>query len=253
MARIALHYFPGNSFLHRWDARCKVLGLLIITLSFLQFRSLLFILNSVMLIGFFILSGFPLKQFLREFWFWAIFLFILFLFQVLFSQGIRLSFLPWLPVSKEGLILGGITVWRLGLILCYATVFTAVTRPKELRDATTWFIQPVPFLSERRIGLMVSLTIRFFSIILDEAEEVRLAHKARLGDQNKNPFRRAKFLALPLLRRSFSRAEDVTLALAARGFRDDLPVHLSKIPIYHLMPLFLMAGVLLMFWWIQCG
>jgi len=242
MARIAFHYFPGNSFLHRWDARCKVLGLLIITLSFLQFRASLFILNSIMLIGLFILSRFPLKQFLREFRFWAIFLFILFLFQILFTQGIRLSLLPWLPVSKEGLALGGITVWRLGLILCYATLFTAVTRPKELQEAITWFIKPVPFLSERRIGLMVSLTIRFFSIILDEAEEVRLAHNARMGDREKNPFRRAKSLGLPLLRRSFSRAEEVTFALAARGYRDDLPLHLSKLPLFHLIPLFLLLA-----------
>jgi energy-coupling factor transporter transmembrane protein EcfT len=237
MARIALHYFPGNSFLHRWDARCKILGLLIITLSFLQFRASLFIFNSVMLIGFFILSRFPLKQFLREFRFWAIFLFILFLFQIPFTQGIRLSFLPWLPVSKEGLALGGITVWRLGLILCYATLFTAVTRPREIQEAITWFIKPVPFLSERRIGLMVSLTIRFFSIILDEAEEVRLAHNTRMGDREKNPFRRAKSLGMPLLRRSFSRAEEVTLALAARGYRDDLPLHLTKLPFSHLIPL----------------
>jgi biotin transport system permease protein len=244
MARIAFHYFPGNSFLHRWDARCKVLGLLIITLSFLQFRASLFILNSIMLIGFFILSRFPLKQFLREFRFWAIFLFILFFFQILFTQGIRLSLLPWLPISKEGLVLGGITVWRLGLILCYATLFTAVTRPKELQEAITWFIKPVPFLSERRIGLMVSLTIRFFSIILDEAEEVRLAHNARMGDREKNPFRRAKSLGLPLLRRSFSRAEEVTLALAARGYRDDLPLHLSKLPLSHLIPLLVLLGFL---------
>jgi len=195
-----------------------------------------------MLIGLFILSRFPLKQFLREFRFWAIFLFILFLFQILFTQGIRLSLLPWLPVSKEGLALGGITVWRLGLILCYATLFTAVTRPKELQEAITWFIKPVPFLSERRIGLMVSLTIRFFSIILDEAEEVRLAHKARMGDREKNPFRRAKSLGLPLLRRSFSRAEEVTFALAARGYRDDLPLHLSKLPLFHLIPLFLLLA-----------
>jgi len=195
-----------------------------------------------MLIGLFIISGLPLKQFLREFRFWAIFLFILFLFQILFTQGIRLSLLPWLPVSKEGLALGGITVWRLGLILCYATLFTAVTRPKKLQEAITWFIKPVPFLSERRIGLMVSLTIRFFSIILDEAEEVRLAHKARMGDREKNPFRRAKSLGLPLLRRSFYRAEDVTLALAARGYRDDLPVHLPKLPLFHLIPLFLLLA-----------
>ena len=249
MARIAFHYFPGNSFLHRWDARCKVLGLLIITLSFLQFRASLFIFNSIMLIGLFILSRLPLKQFLREFRFWAIFLFILFLFQILFTQGTRLSLLPWLPVSKEGLALGGITVWRLGLILCYATLFTAVTRPKELQEAITWFIKPVPFLSERRIGLMVSLTIRFFSIILDEAEEVRLAHNARMGDREKNPFRRAKSLGLPLLRRSFYRAEDVTLALAARGYRDDLPVHLPKLPLFHLIPLFLLLAFFVVIVW----
>ena len=199
--------------------------------------------------GLFILSRFPLKQFLREFRFWAIFLFILFLFQILFTQGTRLSLLPWLPVSKEGLVLGGITVWRLGLILCYATLFTAVTRPKELQEAITWFIKPVPFLSERRIGLMVSLTIRFFSIILDEAEEVRLAHKARMGDREKNPFRRAKSLGLPLLRRSFYRAEDVTLALAARGYRDDLPVHLPKLPLFHLIPLFLLLAFFVVIVW----
>jgi energy-coupling factor transporter transmembrane protein EcfT len=202
-----------------------------------------------MLIGLFILSRLPLKQFLREFRFWAIFLFILFLFQILFTQGTRLSLLPWLPVSKEGLALGGITVWRLGLILCYATLFTAVTRPKELQEAITWFIKPVPFLSERRIGLMVSLTIRFFSIILDEAEEVRLAHKARMGDREKNPFRRAKSLGLPLLRRSFYRAEDVTLALAARGYRDDLPVHLPKLPLFHLIPLFLLLAFFVVIVW----
>ena len=248
MARIAFHYIPGDSLLHRWDARCKILGLLIITLSLLPFRTSLFLLDSVILIGLLTLSRFPLKQFFSEFRFWAIFLFILFLFQILFSQGTRLSFLPWLPISKEGLALGGITVWRLGLILCYATLFTAVTRPKEIQDAITWFIKPVPLLSERRIGLMVSLTIRFFSIILDEAEEIHLAHKARLGDQNKNPFRMAKFLALPLLRRSFSRAEEVTLALAARGYRDDLPLHLPKLPLSHLIPLLFLLVFLVVLW-----
>jgi biotin transport system permease protein len=247
--RIALHYFPGNSPLHRWDARCKFFGLLTITATLLQSKIPWLIVDSGILFGVLILSQLPLRQFLRDVRTWAIFLLILFLFQAFFAPGPRLSAFPWLPVSIDGLRLGSLTCWRIGLILGYAILFTAVTRPRELRDTLIWLLKPIPFLPERRIGLMVSLTLRFFSLILDQAEEVRLAHKARLGDENKNPFRKAKFLALPLLRRSFSRAEDVTIALATRGFRDDLPLQLPKMPFSHLIPLLSFIGFLMVIGW----
>lgn len=250
MARIALHYFPGTSSLHRWDARCKFFGLLMVTMTLLQMKIVWLIFDSTLLIGLLILSRLPLRQFFRELKTWLIFLFILFLFQAFFSQGSRLSAPPWLPLSKEGILLGGFTCWRLGLILGYAVLFTAITRPRDIQDTLIWLLKPIPFLPERRIGLMVSLTLRFFTTILDQFEEVRLAHKARLGDQIRNPFRRAKFLTLPLLRRSFSRAEDVTLALAARGYRDDLPVQLPKLPFLHLLPLFLLLGFLIVTGWL---
>lgn len=251
MARIILHYFPGNSPLHRWDARCKFFGLLIITATLLQSKITWLIFDSTLLMGLLILSRLPLRQFFRDFRIWAIFLFALFLFQAFFTPGLRVSAFPWLPASQDGLRLGSLTCWRLGLILSFSILFTAMTRPRELQDALIWLLKPVPFLPERRIGLMVSLTLRFFSIILDQADEVRLAHKARLGDQNKNPFRRAKFLALPLLRRSFSRAEDVTLALAARGYCDDLSLQLPKLPISHLIPLFFLLVFFTVIGWLN--
>jgi biotin transport system permease protein len=251
MARIILHYFPGNSPLHRWDARCKFFGLLIITATLLQSKITWLIFDSTLLMGLLILSRLPLRQFFRDFWIWAIFLFALFLFQAFFTPGPRVSAFPWLPASQDGLRLGSLTCWRLGLILSFSILFTAMTRPRELQDALIWLLKPVPFLPERRIGLMVSLTLRFFSIILDQADEVRLAHKARLGDQNKNPFRRAKFLALPLLRCSFSRAEEVTLALAARGYRDDLSLRLPKLPISHLIPLFFLLVFFTVIGWLN--
>lgn len=219
-----------------------------ITATLLQSKITWLAFDSILLIGLLLLSRLPLRQFFRDFWIWAIFLFILFLFQAFFTPGLRVSLFPWVPVSQDGLRLGTFTCWRLGLILGYAVLFTAVTRPRELQDTLVWLLKPIPFIPERRIGLMVSLTLRFFSIILDEAEEVQLAHKARLGNQLRNPFRKAKFLALPLLRRSFSRAEDVTLALAARGYRDDLPLQIPKLPISHLIPLFLLLGSFIVIW-----
>ena len=248
MARIALHYFPGNSPLHRWDARCKFFGLLMITATLLQSKVTWLTFDTILLIGVLIISRLPLRQFLRDFWIWVIFLLALFLFQAFFTPGPRLSFFSRLPVSQDGIRLGSLTCWRLALILGYAVLFTAITRPREVQDTLIWLLKPFPFLHGRRIGLMVSLTIRFFSIILDQAEEVHLAHKARLGDLKKNPVRKAKSLALPLLRRSFSRAEDVTLALAARGFRDDLPLQIPRLPFSHLIPLFLLLGSLVAIW-----
>lgn len=242
MARIALHYLPGHSLLHRWDARCKFFGLLMITATLIQTRISLFVFDSILLVGLFLLARFPFKQLLQEIRFWAIFLFVLFLFQVLWVPGTRLPSFPWLPVSKEGLLLGGTTCWRLGLIFGYAILFTAVTRPRELRDTLIWLLKPIPFLPERRIGLMAFLTLRFFSRTLDQAEEVNLANKARLGDQKRNPIRRIKFLALPMLRRSFLDAEEVTFALAARGYREDLSIQISKIPLSHLTSLFFLIG-----------
>ena len=92
---------------------------------------------------------------------------------------------------------------------------------------------------------MVSLTLRFFSVVLDLAEEIRLANRARLGDRLRNPLRKAKFLVLPLFRRSFGRVEDVTLALVARGFHENVPVKLPSLKISHLLPLFVFVGLLL--------
>ncbi len=246
MARIALHYFPGNTLLHSWDGRCKLIGLIMITLTLIQTRISWLLFDSILMISLFILSRFPFKQLCRELRFWMIFLTILFFFQAFLTPGMPLPTFPWLPMSREGLFLGGMTIWRLGLILSFGILFTAVTRPRELQEALIWFLKPLPFLPVRRIGLMVALTLRFFSRILDQAEEVQWAIRARSGDKQKNPFRKMKSLALPILRRSIMDAEEVSFALAARGYREDLPLSPLRLPYYHWMPLALLGGVLFM-------
>ncbi len=232
--RVIFRYVPSNSLLHRWDTRCKFLGLLTIAITLVQIRIEWLALDGVFFLALFILSRLPLRSFLRDLRGWMVLLFVLFLFQVLFTPGTPVA--DSIPITREGLRLGGLTSFRLVVLLCYAILFTAVTRPRELQDALVWFLKPVPFLPARRIGLMVSLTLRFFTLILGQAEEVRLATQARLGDRQRNPLRKVKFLALPVLRRSLSRAEDVTLALAARGYRDDIPLRLSPLPILQILP-----------------
>jgi len=244
--RIVFHYFPGNSCLHRWDPRCKFLGLLAITATLVRIRIEWLALDSVLFLGLLLLSRLPLKSFFRGLWSWMIFLLLLFLFQVLFTPGTPIARFSWIPLSKEGLRLGTLTFFRLALLLCYAILFTAITRPRELQDALVWLLKPFPFLPGRRIGLMVSLVLRFFSLTLDQAEEVHMALKARLGDNQRNPLRKAKYLALPLMRRSFTRAEDVTLALAARGYSDDIPLRFPPLPLVQMIPVLFLLALFLM-------
>lgn len=242
------HYLPGDSFLHRWDPRCKVFGLLLITGTLLPARFTWLMIDSLILVSLLVSSRLPLRQVFRDFRTWSMFLSLLFLIQAFLTPGPGLPFLPWLPVSLTGLHLGAITCWRLVLILGYATLFTSVTRRRELQDSIIWLLKPIPFVAERRIGTMVSLTLRFISVVLDLAEEIRLANRARLGDRIRNPLRKAKFLVHPLLRRSLGRVEDVTLALAARGFHENLenlPVKLPSLKMSHLFPLFVLVGLLL--------
>ena len=251
MARIVFHYFPGDSFLHRWDARCKLLGLLLITATLIQPSISWFLFNSILLWLLYLISRLPFRFLFKELKFWALFLFVLFLFQIFLTPGDRISFFPWLPVSKDGLLRGGLTSWRLGLMIGYAVLFTAITRPRDLCEALVWILKPIPFLPERRIGLMVSLTLRFFTRILDQVEEVKAAHQARLGDRNNNPIRKAKYYALPILRHSLLEVEEVTFALVARGYQDNLPSRLSKIPLLHLTPILIMSGAFLISLWIK--
>ncbi len=98
---------------------------------------------------------------------------------------------------------------------------------------------------------MVSLTLRFFSHILDQVEEVKAAYQARFGDRNPNPIRKAKYIVLPILRHSILEVEEVNFALAAGGYQDNLPSRLSIIPPLHLIPIFLVAGGWLICFWIK--
>ncbi len=243
--RIVLHYVPGHSLLHRWDVRCKFLGLLVAGLSLLEIRTSWLLFNSLLLPSLLLLAKLPIRRYWVELRSWFVLLGIFFSIYALTTPGARLSALPWLPLSSSGIYQGALLCWRLALVLGYAVLFTAVTQPKQLRDAVLWLLKPFPFLPRRRIGLMVALTLRLFSLLLDEAEEVRRANKARLGDLRFSPLRRLRSLALPTIRRSFYHVEEISLALAARGYRDDIAGEIPGLPLIHIVPvvLFLVAFI----------
>lgn len=241
--RLVFHYLPGNSVIHRWDARCKFAAMALAGFALPQTDARSLALFSILLACAAPVARLPWKTLLAELRVWWLFLVVIFVLQAWSPGSQRLESLPWLPTGAAELRAGAFSCWRLGLILCFAAFFTAVTRPRELQDAILWLLKPFPFLPARRIALMATLTMRFLPLVLDEADEVRTAGRARLGTRRKNPVLRAKYFALPLFRRSLLRADEFALALAARGYRDNLPVTLRGIPPAHLLALVLFAAL----------
>ncbi len=109
-------------------------------------------------------------------------------------------------------------------MILWAVLLTATTRTADVQRAVLWLMKPVPCVPARRIAVMVGLSVHLFATLLDDMEEIRTAQRARLGDRSQNPYRRIKTLILPLFRKALARTESTALALAARGYRDDIPV-----------------------------
>ena len=241
--RLVFHYFPGETWLHRWDARCKFIALALATFTLLQMDDQALLLFTLMLALAMVASRLPLKAVAHDLKAWFLFLFFIFVVQALSFSDPAGALVPWLPVSESGLQGAARTCWKLSLILGYGILFTFVTRPRDLQHALLWFLKPFPFLPAQRMALMVTLTLRLVPLIMDQLEEVSLANKSRLGNQRKGLLRRAKFLVLPLFQRSLIRTDELALALAARGFREDRPVHLPPVPWAHVMVLLLVGAM----------
>ncbi|MCE5335931.1 MAG: energy-coupling factor transporter transmembrane protein EcfT, partial [Desulfobacteraceae bacterium] len=246
-AGLTFHYFPCNSVLHRWDARCKFFGLLVLALGILCMDTAALLIVSLLFAAALAASGIPVRSLAADMKSWALFLLIIFIFQAFSLNESGPAPPAWWPSDYAQLFPALVTIWRLTLMLCFGMLFTMVTRPRELQDGIIWMLMPFPFLPARRIALMVSLMLRFLPLILDQADEVNLATRARLGNRRRNPVLRMKYFVLPLFRRSLKRADDLALALAARGYRDDLPFRCAPLPMKHfasLMPLALLIAFL---------
>ncbi len=241
MARaMSFRYLPGESILHRWDARCKLVALCgVTTLLVHGSGGVLGLFTGILLVGVGV-SSLPYRLLLRELRGWVILMTVVFAAQALDMREQAMRLVSWLPVSWASLDAALLSVWRLGLILAYSAVFSLVTRARDVQQALLWLLRPLPFLPARRIALMMGLVMRFLPSTLDAVEEVKLANRSRLGDQVRSPLKRIKHLAIPVLRRALGRADELAVALVARGYREDLQSVIPPIPLLHTAPVVLL-------------
>lgn len=212
----SIGFHPGQSLLHRLDPRTKqalILGLSVVSVwGGVSFLSIV----SITLAVLFWSAHFKLFQLFRE-----IRYFLFFLLFVFIVRAVTLDE-DWMPtVSTAAAAEGLLVCWRLLVVVLMGILLMATTRIAHIRAALVWFMKPVPFVDEKMMATMVGLVVRFLPVIFAQASEISDAQRARGIEGRKNPFVRLVKFSIPLFRRVFWGADELSVAMQARCYCED--------------------------------
>ncbi|GAA4723868.1 energy-coupling factor transporter transmembrane component T family protein [Brevibacillus fulvus] len=220
-------YVPGHSFIHRLDPRCKLLYVLI-------FAVLVFMANDglsyaiLALFTLLIMKGSSISyryilRGLKPVWF---LLALTFLLHVLMTKGgtVYLAW-GWLTVEAEGVRQAVFISVRLALLALFSSLLTLTTSPLELADGLERLLHPLSRVGVpvHEIALMLTIALRFIPTLLDETDKIIKAQASRGIDfETGGLWKRLRNLVaivVPLFVSAFRRAEELALAMEARGYR----------------------------------
>ena len=216
----AVGYRPGRSVLHGLDVRFKFGALFMLMLTAMNCRPLPLAVMSLLSAVAARRLSLSLQGILTELRYFLLLLVLIFTVRAFTTPGTPLPDLPWLPVSREGIQAGAVTVWRLFLVVFFGLLFVATTRTAAIKAAVVWFLRPFPRLPAQRIGTMLGLVLRFIPLVFLQAGATLDAQRARGVESRRNPFYRLASFAIPFLRRLFLSADRFTEAMEARCYTE---------------------------------
>ncbi len=221
-------YYPATSFVHKMDARVKILAVIaFIVAVFLvkPFHFLGYLACFLFVVIATVCSRVPFMRVLKSM---KAILFIIVLSAVLQlffnSDGNVLVDWKFIKITDLGLLNAGFLVARISLIVLGASILTLTTSPVELADGIESLMYPLKWIKfpVHEFALIMSIALRFIPTLLDETDRIIKAQKARGADfESGNILKRAKALIpvlIPLLISSFRRADELADAMDARCY-----------------------------------
>ena len=218
-------YYPGDSLIHRLDARTKIIATLLYLIELFVVNNFYgFLITAAVLFAVIALSKVPLKFIFRGLT--AVFLIIAFTFllNLFMVDGRVLWHWKFLTITYEGLSRAFFMAIRLVLIIIGSSIMTLTTKPVELTDGLEKLLSPFSKigLPSHEIALMMTIALRFIPTLMEETDKIIKAQQARGADfESGNLFQRAKSLIpilVPLFVSSFRIAQDLALAMEARCY-----------------------------------
>lgn len=220
-------YVPMDSVIHRMDPRSKLLLVfLFVCIVFLANNLLTYILLGLFTLLMLGLSKIPFRFLyagLKPVVFLVVFTLILHLF--LTKEGDLLFKLGWIEIYEEGLRQGIFISLRFFYLILMTSLLTLTTTPIEITDGLETLLNPMKKIKfpVHEMALMMSISLRFIPTLMQETDKIMKAQMARGVEFSSGPIKdRLKAivpLLIPLFVSSFKRAEELAIAMEARGYR----------------------------------
>ncbi|SFB26901.1 MULTISPECIES: energy-coupling factor transporter transmembrane protein EcfT [unclassified Bacillus (in: firmicutes)] len=220
-------YVPADSLIHRMDPRSKlILVFMFVCVVFLANNPVTYAILAVYTLVMMSMSRIParflfagLKPVL-----WLV-LFTLLIHIFLTKEGEVVFEYGWIKIYKEGIRQGIFISMRFFFLILITSLLTLTTTPIEITDGLEKLLNPLKKVRfpVHEMALMMSISLRFIPTLMQETDKIMKAQIARGVEFSSGPVKdRVKAiipLLIPLFVSSFKRAEELAIAMEARGYK----------------------------------
>lgn len=219
-------YFPGNSPLHKLDARMKIILMLILMVSVFICRSYwALILAFVFTFAVVFISQIKLKVIFKGLK--PILVIVLFttILNLFYGSGEVLVKLGILKITENGINNAVFMSVRIILLVIQGLMLTYTTTPTSLTDAMESLMKPLKLfkIDTHSIAMTMTIALRFIPTLTEEVDKIMSAQKSRGADIDSGGIiKRAKAIIpvlIPLFISSFRRADELSDAMECRCYR----------------------------------
>ncbi|MGN1129918.1 MAG: energy-coupling factor transporter transmembrane component T family protein [Ruminococcus sp.] len=248
-------FIPGNSLLHRMDPRVKIVLLCaIIATIFCTFNFYALGLVTAFIIVAILLSGVPLRMYLKSLKVIIIIVVITSLLNIFYSSGTPIFEFWIFKITLDGIYRAIYVTVRIIALILISSSLTFTTSPTDLTDAIERLMSPLKIFHVKvhEIAMMMTIALRFIPTLLDETDKIMSAQKARGADmESGNLIQKVKSLIpvlIPLFVSAFRRAYELAVAMECRCYQGGegrtrmKSLHMKKIDYLSIIVMALVVG-----------
>ena len=217
--------FPGDSIVHRLDARCKLIAVVLFIAAIFSAESFVGYALMIVVTGCMIaLSRIPFKSIVRGLKPVMIIIIFTAILNMFFTPGKELFSFWKISVTQEGVVRAVFMVLRISLLIAGTFLLTYTTPPIALTDGMESLFNPLKKLRVpvHEMAMMMSMALRFIPTLISETDKIMSAQRARGADfETGSLIHRAKALLpllVPLFVSAFRRADELAVAMESRCY-----------------------------------